>query len=83
MTAELAEYIAAGKALDVNERLEVAHQLLLSVDEDSDLSQADVDAAWDEAIDRRVSDVLSNPDEFVDGRRAHDHIRAEIAALRK
>ena len=36
MTPKLADYIEAGKALDVAERLEAAHQLLLSVDADDE-----------------------------------------------
>lgn len=48
MTWELADYIEAGKALDVDERLEAARQLLLSVDHDPDANQEDLDAAWDQ-----------------------------------
>ncbi|CAN5466399.1 hypothetical protein BH10ACT6_BH10ACT6_08460 [soil metagenome] len=83
MTPKLADYIEAGKALDADERLEAAHQLLLSVDRDADEDQADIDAAWDEAIDRRVKKIVSGEASLVDGREAHSQVRAEIAALRK
>lgn len=83
MTPKLADYIEAGKALDADERLEAAHQLLLSVDQDADADQADIDAAWDEAIDRRVKEIVSGEAPLVDGREAHSQVRAEIAALRK
>lgn len=83
MTPKLADYIEAGKALDADERLEAAHQLLLSVDRDADEDQADIDAAWDKAIDRRAKEIISGEAPLVDGREAHSHVRAEIAALRK
>lgn len=81
MTPKLAEYIEAGKALDVEERLEVAHQLLLSVEHDDDDPDV-IDAAWDEVIDRRVQEILAGRADLVDGRTAHAHIRAEIAPRR-
>ena len=83
MTPRLAEYIEAGRALDADERLEAAHQLLLSVDADTDTDQADIDAAWDEVVQRRVTQILSGQANLLDGREAHAQIRAEIAALRK
>lgn len=83
MTPKLADYIEAGMALDADERLEAAHQLLLSVDQDAGADKADIDAAWDEVIDRRVDEILSGKAKLVDGREAHARVRAEIAALRK
>ena len=83
MTPKLADYIEAGMALDADERLEAAHQLLLSVDQDAGADKVDIDAAWDEVIDRRVDEILSGKAKLVDGREAHARVRAEIAALRK
>ena len=83
MTSKLADYIEAGKTLDADERLEAAHQLLLSVDRDTGTNQTDIDAAWDEAIDHRVSEIVSGTAKFVDGREAHARVRAEVAALRQ
>jgi hypothetical protein len=83
MTPKLADYIEAGKALDANERLEAAHQLLLSVDRDADEDQADIDAAWDKAVDRRIKEIVSGEAPLVDGREAHTQVRAEMAALRR
>lgn len=83
MTPKLADYIKAGMALDADERLEAAHQLLLSVDQDAGADKVDIDAAWDEVIDRRVDEILSGKAKLVDGREAHARVRAEIAALRK
>lgn len=83
MTPRLADYIAAGRALDADERLEAAHQLLLSVDQDTSADQADIDTAWGEVVDRRVAEILGGTADLVDGREAHAQVRAEIAALRK
>lgn len=83
MTPKLADYIEAGKTLDADERLEAAHQLLLSVDRDAGADQVDIDEAWDEAIDRRVRGIVSGEATLIDGREAHARVRAEIAALRK
>lgn len=52
MTPKAADYIAAGKALDADER-EIAAVALQQVDE---AEQAEIDAAWDEAIDRRLDE---------------------------
>ncbi|WP_147918018.1 addiction module protein [Ruania zhangjianzhongii] len=83
MTPRLADYIKAGMAFDADERLDAAHHLLLSVDQDSDVDGAGIDAAWDEVIDRRVEEIVSGRAELVDGREAHAGVRAEIAALRR
>jgi cytidylate kinase len=83
MTPKLADYIEAGKALNADERLEAAHQLLLSVDQDAVADQADIDEAWDEAVDRRVKEIVSGEATLIDGRAAHTTVRAEVAALRK
>jgi hypothetical protein len=83
MTPELAQYIEAGKALDADERLEAAHQLLLSVDQDLDVGQADIDASWDEVVGQRVKEITQGTAPLVDGREAHARVRAEIAALRE
>lgn len=83
MTPKLADYIEAGKAFDADERLEVAHQLLLTVDRDTGTDQTDIDAAWDEAIERRVGEIVGGTAKLVDGREAHARVRAEVSALRQ
>ncbi len=83
MTSRLADYIEAGRALDADERLEAAHQLLLSVDQDVGTDQADIDAAWNKVVNRRVTEILDGTADLVDGRAAHARARAEIAALRR
>jgi hypothetical protein len=83
MTPKLAQYIEAGKALDADERLEAAHQLLLSVDRDDDADQAEIDAGWDDVIGRRADEVVSGGAKLADGPTAHAEVRAEIAAHRQ
>lgn len=80
MTPELAQYIAAGKSLDADERLEAAHQLLLSIDHDTETDRSDIDAAWDEVVDRRVGQIVNGAAPIVDGPVAHTRVRAEVAA---
>ena len=83
MTPKLADYIEAGKALDADERLEAAHELLLSVDRDLDHDQSTIDAAWDEVVARRVQEVVSDSGKLVDGRDAHARVRAAVSARRQ
>lgn len=64
MTSKLEDYIAEGRSLDAEER-EIAALALQRVDE---AEQAEVDAAWDETIDRRLEDLMSGEVEAVSGR---------------
>ena len=83
MTPGLAEYIEAGYALTPDERLEAARMLQLSVEQETNEDQADVDAAWDAAIDRRVQEIVDGTAVLVDGPTSHARVRAELAARRK
>ena len=71
MTPKLGDYIEAGKALEVDERLEAPHQLLLSVDRDVEASENEIASAWEESIDRRVAAIVSAEAAIVYGREAH------------
>lgn len=82
MAQKLAEYVEAGYALTPDERLEAARMLRLSVDQDTNSDQADTDAAWDDAIDRRVSEVANGTASLVDGREGLAQIRTELAVRR-
>lgn len=83
MTQRFAEYVEAGYELTPDERLEAARMLRLSVDQDTDSKQADIDGAWDDVIDRRVGEVVSGQARLVDGRDGLAQIRAELTARRK
>ncbi|WP_152362512.1 addiction module protein [Microlunatus speluncae] len=83
MTSRLAEFIEAGYTLTPDERLEAARMLRLSVDHDTDRDQAEIDAAWDDVIDRRVEEIVSGRTETVDGRAGLARIRDELSARRR
>lgn len=78
MASKLEDYIAEGRALDANER-EIAALALQRVDE---AEQAEVDAAWDETIDRRLNGHTSGEAEPVSGRETIAIARARSAARR-
>lgn len=79
MTPRLADYIEAGKALDAQER-EIAALALQQVNE---TEQAETDTDWDEAIDRRLDELMSGTVEPVSGRETIAIARAQSAARRK
>jgi hypothetical protein len=83
MTPKLSEYIEAGYALTPDERLEAARVLRLSVDQDTDREQAEIDATWDDVIDQRVAEVIRGDAKPVDGREAMARVRADLAARRR
>ena len=78
MLPKLAEYIAEGRSLSADER-EIAALALAQI---SDAAQAEVDEAWTEEVDRRVSEVLSGTVELVDGEETRRAARAMLAARR-
>lgn len=79
MTSRLAEYIEAGKAFDADER-EIAALALQQVD---DGEQTSIDAAWDEAIDRRLDELMNGKVEPVSGRETRAMARALLAQRRR
>lgn len=79
MASRLEDYIAEGRALDESER-EIAALSLRRVDE---ARQAEVDAAWDETIDRRLDELMSGKVESVSGQETIAIARARAAARRK
>ncbi|MDJ0356316.1 addiction module protein [Paenarthrobacter sp. PH39-S1] len=77
--AELQDYIAAGRAIDADAR-EIAALALQQVDE---AEQAEVDAGWDETIDRRLDELMSGEVAPVSGRETIAIARARSAARRR
>lgn len=78
MTPRLADYIEAGKRLDPDER-EIAALALQHVDE---TEQAEVDAAWEQEIDRRVAEIVNGDVELVDSDETFAMIHQMIADRR-
>lgn len=79
MTPSLADYIRAGKALDADER-ELAALALQQVDA---AEQAEVDEAWDQAVDRRLKELVGGKVKPVSGRETIAIARARSATQRK
>lgn len=79
MTPKLGDYIEAGKAFDADER-EIAALALQQVDV---AEQAEIDAAWDETIDRRLDELVSGKVTPVSGPETIAIARARSAARRK
>lgn len=78
MNPRLADYIEAGKRLDPDER-ELAALALQRVDEGE---QAEVDAAWNQEIDRRVAEIVNGEVELVDSDETFATAREMLAAWR-
>lgn len=83
MVANLEAYIEAGLALSADERAVAAHRLLESLHDEQPADEADVNAAWNEEIDRRVDDVLRERVQLLDVEESRRRIRAELDARRK
>ena len=79
MTPKLAEYIAEGRSLSVDER-ELAAVALQQISDDE---QAEVDAAWRSELRRRIDDIESGKVELLDADEVHAQIRAKLAAMRQ
>jgi hypothetical protein len=80
MTPTLKDYIATGRALEVDERLEAARELLLSVDADAEADRARIESEWGDTVERRMDEVLAGEATLIDGRAGLDRLRSELAA---
>ncbi|QDO88636.1 addiction module protein [Ornithinimicrobium ciconiae] len=82
MTSNLTEYIEAGKQFTRDERLEAAHQLLLSVQQDEG-DESPNGAEWEAELLRRAQEALDGTPTLHDVGESHAKIRAELAATRR
>lgn len=57
--------------------------LRLSVDQDAAATKADVDAAWDAVVDRRVEELVSGGVEPVSGPESLARLRVRLDELRR
>lgn len=83
MAPNLAEYVHAGYSLSPAERLEAARLLRLSVDQDVEVDQVEVDAAWRAEIESRVDGIVRGDVELVDADETYRMLSAELAAKRE
>ena len=85
MSMTLAEVEQALLALDRQDRAEVLHRGIRSLEMDDavDEEQAEVDAAWRAELRRRIDEIESGKVELLDADESHAQLRAEHAARRK
>ena len=64
--------------LSITERAELAHRLIVSLDEDVDESPADVERAWEDEIRRRLADVDAGTAELIPAEQVFAELRARV-----
>ncbi len=85
MTMSVAEVEQLLLSMDRQDRAEVLHRGIRSLDADDHVTddQAEVDAAWRSELRRRIDDIESGKVELLDAAEVHAQLRAELAARRK
>lgn len=85
MTMSVAEVEQLLLSMDRQDRAEVLHRGIRSLDADDPgvHDQAEVDAAWRSELRRRIDDIESGKVELLDAAEVHAQLRAELAARRK
>lgn len=83
MTREVAEMLETAKLLGREQLADLAYQLLRVLDdEDEQIDQETIDAAWRAEFGRRIDDIESGKVELVDGRQTLAMARAMLDARR-
>jgi hypothetical protein len=72
------ELLAAALSLPEDQRAELAHKLLASLDDREELSPDDWEAVWSDEIERRVHELRSGKAEMVDGNDALRQVRDRL-----
>jgi putative addiction module component (TIGR02574 family) len=81
MSTDLAAVLETAKALTRQQRADLAHQLLLTLDEPDQPNQAEIDAAWQAELNRRVDEILSGKAELVSDEESRARVRSLLAEL--
>lgn len=81
MSTDVAAVLKTANSLTREQRADLAHKLLLSLDESSTVDQTDIDAAWQAELERRVDGILSGETELVSGKESRARVRALLAEL--
>jgi hypothetical protein len=83
MSGHVHAVLEQAKRLTADERLEVARELLASVDEDEESgTPAEIEAAWDDEIQRRDEQVLASGGGAHDAEAVLDDVERTIRARR-
>lgn len=77
------ELLAAALSLPADQRAELAHDLLASLDDREDLSPDEWEAVWSDEIERRVHDLRSGKAETIDGDEALRQVRDRLQSRSK
>lgn len=78
---DVAAVFATAKALTSEQRADLAHELLLTLDEHGTAGQAEIDSGWRAEIERRVDDILSGRAELVSGEESRARVRVQLSEL--
>lgn len=70
-------------SLPEEQRIELANSLYESIDADEEASEAEVDAAWDEEIKRRLDEIDSGKVRMIPHEEVMAGLRAHIAKKRQ
>ena len=82
MAPELMALIEAARGLAVEDRYELAHQMLISADDEIDSDALATGAAWKTEFRRRINDIESGVTQLVDGTDTLRIARERIAQRR-
>jgi hypothetical protein len=83
MSGDVRAVLEQSKRLTAEERLEVARELLASVDEDEESgTPEEIEAAWDDEIQRRDDQVLAGGGGAHDAEAVLDEVERTIRAKR-
>jgi hypothetical protein len=78
------ELLAAALSLPADQRAELAHNLLASLDDrEEDLSPDEWEAVWSDEIERRVHELRSGKAETIDGDEALRQVRDRLQSRSK
>jgi len=82
MAPELIALIKAGRALAVEDRYELVHQMLVSLDDETSRPSAASDQVWKAEFRRRIDDIDSGRVQMVNGTETIRLIREQAAQRR-
>lgn len=81
MSTEVAAVLETAKTLTREQRADLAHELLLTLDELGTAGQIEIDAGWRTEIGRRLDEILSGKVDLVSGEESRARARALLSEL--
>lgn len=77
------DVLAEALALSAEERARIAHQLILSLEDEAPENPAEVEQAWAEEIGRRIADLESGRVQAIPAPTALAEVRTALARRRR